>query len=372
MKYQRAVLLAIAVTASAPACAQSAITLYGIIDTGVEFFTHASPKGGTMVRFPTISGGDLPSRWGLRGEEDLGDGLKTIFTLESGFAPSSGTSLQNGRLFGRQSFVGFKGAWGQLTAGRQINMTIYGMADADVIGPAAFSIGSFDPYLAAARADNSVEYRGKFEDLTVGVSYSFGRDGLPASNCGGQLPGDIMSCRAITAMLKYDRPNWGATLIYDEQRGGAGATAITVVPGLPGVAFTNSGDTDRRYQANGYFLVGRVKVGGGWLHREINGNVQTVRTDLTYLGVSVPFGAWIVDTQISHIKDHSYDANGTLGVIRANYYLSKRTAVYGLLAYMKNSGSGAVYSVSSSSLVPAIPSPGIGQAGAMVGIRQLF
>ncbi|KVQ61133.1 porin [Burkholderia territorii] len=372
MRHQRAMLLAALASICVPATAQSTITLYGIVDTGVEFFTHASPTGGTMARLPTISGGDLPSRWGLHGEEDLGGGIKTVFTLESGFAPSSGTSLQNGRLFGRQSFVGLKGAWGQLTLGRQMNMTIFGMADADVIGPAAFSMGAFDGYLSAARSDNSIEYRGKWSDLTAGVSYSFGRDGLPASNCGGQLPGDMMSCRAITAMLKYDRPNWGAALIYDEQRGGAGATAMTVVPGLTGVAFASSGDTDRRYQANGYFLVGKVKIGGGWIHREIKGDIRTVRTDLSYLGVSVPYTAWVFDAQISHIRNRSYDADGTLGVLRANYNLSKRTAIYGLLAYMKNSGSRAIYSVSASSLVPAVPAPGVGQAGAMVGIRHMF
>jgi predicted porin len=372
MKLQRAALFAIALSASAPVLAQSTITLYGVVDTGVEFFTHASSTGGTMVRFPTISGGDLPSRWGIHGEEDLGGGLKTIFTLENGFAPSSGGALQSGRLFGRQSFVGLKADWGQLTAGRQMNMTMYGMADADVIGPAAFSMGSFDGYLASARDDNSINYLGKFSGLTVGASYSFGRDSSAAGNCGGQLAGDMMSCRAITAMLKYDHANWGAALIYDEQRGGVGATAMTAVPGIRGVAFTNSGDTDRRYQANGYFLVGRVKVGGGWVHREINGDVQTVRTDLSYLGVSVPYVAWSFDAQISHIRNRSYDANGTLGVVRANYNLSKRTAVYGLLAYMKNSGDGAVYSVSASSIVPAMPAAGVGQAGVMVGMRHFF
>ncbi|KFG93436.1 hypothetical protein GQ56_0131740 [Burkholderia paludis] len=372
MRHQRAALFAIAGSICAPVCAQPAITLYGIVDTGVEFFTHASATGGAMVRFPTISGGDLPSRWGIRGEEDLGGGIKTVFTLESGFAPANGTLLQNGRLFGRQSFVGIKGEWGQVTIGRQMNMTMYGMADADVIGPAAFSLGSFDGYLAAARADNSIEYRGTFSDLTLGVSYSFGRDGLPAGNCGGQLPGDMMSCRAVTAMLKYDRPAWGTALIYDEQRGGAGATAITVVPGVRGVAFGGSGDSDRRYQVNGYVLVGNVKVAGGWVHREINGDVMTVRTDLGYLGASVSYVAWTFDAQVSHVRNRSYDADGTMGVVRANYRLSTRTSVYGLVAYMKNSGSGAVYSVSASSPVTAVPAAGVGQAGAMVGIRHLF
>jgi predicted porin len=372
MKRVHCMAAALAMSFGGTAVAQSSVTLYGILDTGVEFFTQASAKGGSIATFPTISGGDLPSRWGLRGEEALGGGLKAIFTLESGFATASGTSLQNGRLFGRQSFVGFSGPWGQLTAGRHMNMTIYGMADADVLGPAAFGLGSFDGYLSAARADNSIEYRGTFAGLTVGVSYSFGRDGLPAANCGGQLPGDMISCRAITAMLKYDTARWGAALIYDEQRGGAGATAMSVVPGVAGVAFSRPADTDRRYQANGYFFIGGVKIGGGWLHREVTGDVQSVRTDLTYLGMTVPLDVWIFDAQISHIQNHVYKANGTLGVVRANYNFSKRTAVYGLVGYMKNSGGGAVYSVSASGLVPSTPGPGIGQAGVMFGIRHLF
>ncbi|WP_213769158.1 porin [Caballeronia sp. dw_19] len=368
-------LYALALTAvlacSQPALAQSSVTLYGVIDTGVEVFTHASPAGGVIARVPTISGGELPSRWGLRGVEDLGGDLKAVFQLENGFTPSSGTSLLGGREFGRQAFVGLSNRWGQLTIGRQNNMTLWGMANADVIGPAAFSIGDFDGYLANARADNMIEYRGTFSNLTLGLSYSFGRDTTTVGNCGGQLPGDQMSCRAITAMVKYDTARWGTAAIYDEQRGGAGATAMAVVPGLPGVAFTRSSDTDRRYQLNGYFMIDSVKIGGGWLHRRLEGDTRAVTTDMEYLGVSVPVVAWVFDAQISHLQDNMLSANGTLVAARAAYNLSKATAVYTELGYMFN-GAKAVYSVSGTSLVPSIPAQGIDQAGIMVGIRHLF
>lgn len=372
MKQLKAAAALLALGAAQPVLAQSSVTLYGIVDTGLEFITHATPAGGTLTRFPSISAGDLPSRWGLRGSEDLGGGLKAVFTLESGFAPGTGTSLQNGRLFGRQSFVGFSGAWGQLTLGRHMNMTIWGMGNADVIGPADISMGSFDGYLSAARSDNSIEYRGTFSNVTVGASYSFGRDTQPAGNCGGQLPGDMRSCRAITAMVKYDDPRWGLGLIFDEQRGGAGATAINVIPGLTGVAFSSASATDRRYQANGYFLLGPVKVAGGWIHREISGDVQKIHTDLTYLGASIPYGVWNFDAQVSHIRNHDQDADGTLGEARVNYNLSKRTAVYCLVGYLHNSGKNAVYSVSSSSIVPAMPAPGVGQAEISMGVRHFF
>lgn len=86
MKKMGLAALAIGTLASAPAFAQSSVTLYGIVDTGVEYFTHATPAGGSMARMPVVGGGDMPSRWGIKGTEDLGGGLKAVFALESGFS----------------------------------------------------------------------------------------------------------------------------------------------------------------------------------------------------------------------------------------------------------------------------------------------
>jgi predicted porin len=87
---------------SALACAQSSVTLYGIVDTGVEYVSHANPAGDSVVRMPGITG-EMPSRWGLRGNEALGGGLSAIVTLESDFNMRNGTLNQGGRLFGRQA-----------------------------------------------------------------------------------------------------------------------------------------------------------------------------------------------------------------------------------------------------------------------------
>lgn len=371
---KRSVALAVATAiASAPAFAQSSVTLYGTVDTGIEFFTHATPTGGTVARMPVIGGGDSPSRWGMKGAEDLGDGLKAIFTLESGFSASNGASQQGGRLFGRQSYVGMSGPWGQLTFGRQYSMTNWGMAESNILGAGGFGgLASFDPYLLAARFDNSVVYMGTFSGLTVGASYSFGRDSSTAANCPGQVAGDFLACRAVSAMLKYASNGWGAAATYDEQRGGAGAAPDVIVPGAPGIPFTKSSDTDRRYQLAAYVDINPVRLGAGWLHRVVVGDARSVNTNLEYLGVSVPYNAWVFDAQISHIDNGTYDANGTIGTFRANYNLSKRTAVYGVFAYMKNSGTQGIYSVSASSTVPAAPHAGSNQLGVAVGIRHLF
>lgn len=366
-------MLLTATVVSASALAQDAVTLYGAIDTGVEYFTNAAPTGGSVARIPVIGGGDLPSRIGVRGSEDLGGGLKGIFTLEDGFSASNGAMQQNSRLFGRQAFVGLKGDWGQLSFGRQYSMTNWGLADSNVLGPTGFGgLASFDPYLLAARVDNSVLYLGTFSGFTVGANYSFGRDTQSAGNCAGETAADSRACRALSAMLKYDGNSWGVAATYDRQRGGAGAAPITVVPGLPGVAFQKSGDTDTRNHLNGYFMLGSVRVGGGLLQRTVTGDVKRVKSYLSYLGASVPFGPWALDTQILHIKNSDYDANGTLGTVRLNYNFSKRTALYGMVSEMRNSGKGGVYSVSASTAVPAVPAPGKSQTGVMVGVRHYF
>lgn len=373
MKKTKAALGVATAIASVPALAQSSVTLYGIVDTGIEFVTHATPTGGSFARMPVVGGGDMPSRWGLRGSEDLGGGLKAVFTLESGFSASNGALQQGGRLFGRQSYVGLSGPWGQLTFGRQYSMTSWGMTESSVLGAGGFGgLASFDPYLLAARFDNDVVYMGTFSGLTVGASYSFGRDSSTAGNCPGQSGNDFLACRAISGMLKYEVNAWGVAATYDEQRGGAGATPVTVVPGAAGIAFTKSGDTDRRYQLAAHVDIKSVRVGAGWLHRVVEGDTRSAKTDIEYLGVSVPYSVWTFDAQIAHVGNDGYDAHGTIGTLRANYNLSKRTALYGVFAYMKNSGKQGIYSVSASSAVPAAPHPGSNQLGVEIGIRHLF
>ena len=96
---------------SAAATATS-VQLYGLIDTGLQYINNG-PGGNSKTGMSTgnLSG----SRWGLRGTEDLGDGLSTVFVLENGFDSDNGTTMQGGRLFGRQAYVGLASKdWGCL------------------------------------------------------------------------------------------------------------------------------------------------------------------------------------------------------------------------------------------------------------------
>ncbi|VVD33356.1 exported protein of unknown function [Paraburkholderia dioscoreae] len=91
---------------AAGAHAQSSVTLYGIVDAGVEYVNHASKDGGAAR---LVSGGKNTSRWGLRGVEDLGGGLKAVFQLESGINIANGQfDDSSGAIFDRRATIGLK------------------------------------------------------------------------------------------------------------------------------------------------------------------------------------------------------------------------------------------------------------------------
>ncbi len=93
--------------------AQGSVTLYGIADMSID-----SMKSGTSKISRVSSGGTQQTRWGLRGVEDLGGGLKAEFNLESRFTMDDGVLFQ-GLAFGGRSVVGLSGGWGSVMLGRE-------------------------------------------------------------------------------------------------------------------------------------------------------------------------------------------------------------------------------------------------------------
>jgi predicted porin len=363
---------------SAPAFAQSSVTLYGILDTGIEYVSHANAAGDHVVRMPGITG-ELPSRWGLRGAEDLGGGYKAVFALESGFNTRGGDSGQGGRLFGRQAWVGIASPYGQLSLGRQYTMTYWAMADADILGPDIYGSGSLDSYLPNARSDNTIGYKGSFHGLTVGATYSFGRDSAGTGNspgqgtCAGQVAGHSTNCRQWSAMLKYDASVFGMAAAYDEQRGGATAAA-NFFDGAATFPLTSGADKDIRMQLNAWANLFGVKLGGGWVGRHVDTDspaTPNVHSNLFYLGAAYSITpAFTLDGEVYRITNAQQDARATMGTLRGTYSLSKATAVYLQGSYLGNSTHGR-YSLSSGG-GGTTPGAGQNQTGLMAGIRHAF
>ncbi|MDR5835126.1 porin [Caballeronia sp. LZ034LL] len=101
--------------------AQSSVTLYGLIDEGLDFTSNANGHHAYQM----VSGDTMGSRWGIRGSEDLGGGLSAIFRLENGFDLNDGQAGQGGAEFGRQAYVGLSSRrLGTFTMGTQYDPTI--------------------------------------------------------------------------------------------------------------------------------------------------------------------------------------------------------------------------------------------------------
>lgn len=364
--------------ASTAAVAQTSVTLYGVIDTGIEYVSHANAAGDHVLRMPGVTG-ELPSRWGVRGTEDLGSGYSAVFTLESGFNVRAGDSGQGGRLFGRQAFVGIKGPQGTLAFGRQYTMTYLALAGADLIGPDIYGLGSLDAYVPNARADNSVTYVNTLHNLTLGAGYSFGRDAAGTGNspgagtCAGSLPGAATACRDWSVMAKYDAASFGVAASYEEQRGGPNAAA-NFFDGVAPTVLANSSDKDARAHISVYAKFGDAKISAGWLNRRVDtqsATVADVRSNLFFIGASyLATPALLVDGEVYRIINRDHDTRAAMGTLRGTYFLSKRTALYAQGSYLANSAK-ARYSVSGGG-GGTTPAPGVGQAGIMLGMRHMF
>jgi GBP family porin len=156
--------------------AQSSVTLYGLIDAGITYTNNQNGHSNWKATSGAVNG----SRWGLRGSEDLGGGLKAIFTLENGFNIMNGTNGQGGREFGRQAYVGLSSnQFGAVTLGRQYDSVV------DFLGPLALTGTQYggtqfahpfdnDNLTNTFRVDNSVKYTSaNYAGLKFGAMYGF-------------------------------------------------------------------------------------------------------------------------------------------------------------------------------------------------------
>lgn len=209
--------------------AQGSVTLYGLVDEGLEYVTNAKSASGAgkqLVQLDSVSGLQ-GSRWGLRGSEDLGDGLKAIFTLENGFDDNTGKLGQGGALFGRQAFVGLTSdRFGTLTFGRQYDSAVdyveaYGAA-AQWASHRDAHPGDLDNLNNSVRTNNSVKYASpNYNGLTFGGLYSFGGQAgsfsrnqvysLGAGYSGGPISLGVAYVNARNPNVSYfgDNPNGG-------------------------------------------------------------------------------------------------------------------------------------------------------------------
>ncbi|RIX71593.1 porin, partial [Acidovorax cavernicola] len=187
-------LLAISAAVPTLAQSQSSVTVYGIVDAAVRTQSGltagyaGTPKNTTVLN----SGVGPTSRWGLRGQEDLGGGLKATFNLESTLGVDAGNSGSAAGFFDRAAVLGLAGNWGAVTAGRQNTLVADSIVFSDPIGMRfagmnpniqvtsltghrlGIEYGATNTNAASNRVNNSIKYSGTFGGLTARAMYSFG------------------------------------------------------------------------------------------------------------------------------------------------------------------------------------------------------
>ena len=361
MKKTLVALAALAVVGAASA--QSSVTLYGAVDAALS----GSTVDGGANRTGMINSGFGSSKLGFMGTEDLGGGLKANFKLEGGLQNDNGagkganTNNQaagaaaavaggQGLVFGRFSYVGLSGGWGEVRLGRdyistfliQVSvdpMNTNGVADALSL---LFRGGSSTGQATVANASNMIGYTTPViaGGLTANAQIWFGEN---AANGAGAGASDSGNGYAVSA--RYGNGPIFVGLGTQTTRGTASATT--------------TGDFTSSSLAASYDF-GMAKVTYTYSREAIN-DVAALGTQLTnvtnHLGLAVPFGATTVKATYGRSVYNTgaagiADVTGTMVALGADYQLSKRTRLYGTWVRVSNDGPFNIFTTGGLGSVP--------------------
>jgi predicted porin len=344
MKKGKLALAAGLVFASIGAHAQSSVTLFGVLDEGINFTNNS---GGSKA-WQTASVDIATSRWGLKGSEDLGGGLHAIFDLESGVELDNGSAYYNGRLFGYQSFVGLQSdSLGTLTFGRQFDSVT------DVIGLMTAN-GNWGGYLfshpldndntdATFHASNSVKFTSnEYGGITATALYGF------SNQAGG-----FAQNRVFSAGLKYSYTTFSIGAVY-ENLSAPGSTSVGAVASDDfGFAAANQ----KIYGLGASYGIGRATLGAVYTHVDVQrpsssiylGDLGLDNADLKFdnveLNLKYDFAPdFFVGGMYTYTRAHLNESGAQQSLhwnqagVMAEYLLSKRTGVYSQVVYQRVSG----------------------------------
>ncbi|QNN59093.1 porin [Diaphorobacter ruginosibacter] len=338
----------LALTFSTYAAAQSQLTVYGIIDTNLEYLNNQAKEGGGKANLLRMGNSGLQGpRVGFRGSEDLGNGLKAIFTLEHGFNSDTGTPADAARFFNRGSFMGLETKEHRVTLGRQYTSIFDALL---FIAPLAYS-GAYEPFsplLGNLRNDNSVKYRFNMAGLQAQAHYAFGEQTSSKS-----------ANAAYGGFVSYVQNGWNATIVADQQNGADVNGAHSRARKLAVAA---------AYQLNPAL---RLSAGYRWGQNKSDTGVTALRDDFWWLGANYQF-ANPFSLSVAYYQDNVKTRNGAGDqpttrqlTVQGIYALSKRTDLYAAAAHSRNAG---LNFAALSTLAAGSKS----QSGISLGVRHRF
>jgi predicted porin len=322
------------------AAAQTNVQLYGILDAAISSQDVGGPEGRTTV---LNSGNQSSSRFGFRGTEDLGNGLKALFNLEAGTSIDTGAG--DSALFGRRAVVGLEGGFGSLTLGREYSpiAAIAGATDAFGQGFYGSNLSAFTTNRLTRRLANSVNYKSPaWNGFKVLAAYAAG-EVTAANTPSGDLKGV------------------GAEYTLGGLYLGAAYHTINRLPA--------DEDKETAFGAGYKFdQLGGFEIKGNYMSADREGAVKYKQANL---GVSMPFGAHRV--YANYQQQEQGNAKGNTWALAYTYSLSKRTNIYASYASLDNNNS-AAFGLSSSSVTIAPAATALGKDPDVfsLGLRHTF
>jgi predicted porin len=383
------------------ASAQSSVTVYGVLDLGILSQTNvANPALGYLPN-PTNKGkllelkdgGEGQSYWGIKGDEDLGGGLKANFNLQGNFQSNTGVaggpnSSGTTSMFNQQANVGLSGNAGSVQAGRVISPIYFAFASTDVRGggyfgsaltalvglnsaTGAFSGGNSNGAVGTIYNDNAIVYTTPvYEGLVGSLEY-----------VAGGVAGDSSALRQEAATLTYDANNLRLDALYyngDDD-------------GVKASANPNGTNTNRLISAGAMLTLDNLLVGAEYFKgtnpshsgaglnpAALGGAVTSGDLSLYTFGLGYQFSPQIKLTSgVYRIRDEDNSGNrSTMFALGVDYYLSKSTGLYLEGANVKNQGSNMnqapVYATPVAAGGFSATSAGLSSTAWMVGIRHKF
>jgi predicted porin len=342
--------LAVSAAFAAPVFAQSSVTLYGVIDEGLNYTNNAQDHSAYQMQ----SGYAQGSRWGLKGTEDLGGGLKALFTLENGFDVNNGKLGQGGRMFGRQAFVGLSNdRYGTVTLGRQYDSLVDYLAQTTANGNWGGYLLSHpydnDNTDNSFRVNNAVKYTSpEFAGFQFGGTYSFSNDTNFANNRQYSVGAQYANGGLLVAAAYLQGNNPGANaggaiatndanFLSERLRIFGGGVNYTFGSATLGFVYTNTTVTNPS-AANTSVYVGAITPPNGgslsalkYQNFEVNGKYQF--TPAFFVGAQYVYTTSTFDSSTGNAKPKYHTAG-----VMADYNLSKRTDFYVQAAYQKVAG----------------------------------
>ncbi len=332
-------IIAAALFASFPliAAAQSSVTIYGIADAAIAREDNGAANGArTVVNSGNMSG----SRIGFKGVEDLGNGLKAVFTLEAAANLDNGTT--DSAFFGRRSVVGLQGDFGSVLFGREYSPVADIAAVTDITGQGLYgsNLNAFGTGRLTRRISNSVNYKSNsISGFQFGAAYSAGET----------TTGPSQNLKGIS----------GAYTNGPVYLGAAYQTYTRV----------SSGD-DKEMIVGGGFKFADFDVRASYMRADPDGaNNKFEQADL---GASYTMGAskFFVNLQQNKLETGAKGNGFALGY---SYSLSKRTNLYAAYATLRNNNLATFgINAAATNVTPPATAPGADPKALSLGLRHSF